>query len=271
MKYFRLPSERTLALVGSVALSLAVGVAFVPSVAAVFRPIAGVAGPAAVLLFGGVAGLLGLWSLRQTVADERDEETDFWTPVQTPERAHYDEHRTTGTEVDRVLDGDETDANARKRANERMLRTAVSVVADADNCSRQTARTRLDAGTWTGDPRAAAFFAGDRTRVPLRTRVRDWASGESYERWARHAVAEVEALAADKSPGAETETATRTETETETETGERVPKSSPARRRGRDATRHATRDIDDRETPDAETANPDADEPSAVASREGRR
>ncbi|MFC4549784.1 MULTISPECIES: DUF7269 family protein [Halorussus] len=186
-------TDRNLALVGSTALVLALGVALSPTVAAVLRPAAGFAGPGTVLLFGGLAGLLGLWSLKRTVG-EGSEDAGLWTPATTPERAHYDEQRTTGTAVDAVLDGEDDEQGVRQRAWKRIRRTAVTVLADAENCSRQVARGRIDDGSWTDDPRAAAFLARSPSLLPLRTRVRDWASGEAYERRARRAVAEIEVL-----------------------------------------------------------------------------
>ncbi|WP_158059432.1 DUF7269 family protein [Halorussus halophilus] len=186
--------DRNLALVGTVSLLLALGVAFVPSVAALLRPLAGLTGQGTVLLVGAVAGLLGLWSFKQGVGDT--DEADLWTPQKLPERAYYDEHRTAGADVDSVLDEEEVMAGPRNEARSRIRKTAVSVVANAQDCSGGEANGRLNDGSWTDDPRAAAFFAERGVAdVPLRARIRDWASGEAFERQARHAVAEMERLA----------------------------------------------------------------------------
>lgn len=186
--------DRNLALVGTVSLLLALGVAFVPSVAVLLRPLAGLTGTGTLLLFGAVAGLLGLWSFKQGVGDNAD--ADLWTPQKMPERAYYDEHRTAGADVDTVLEDEEIQSGPRTDARSRIRQTAVSVVANAENCSNGEANGRLNDGSWTDDPRAAAFFANRGvTTVPLRTRIRDWASGEAFQRQARHAVSELERLA----------------------------------------------------------------------------
>ena len=188
--------DRNLALVGTASLLLALAVAFVPSVAALLRPLAGLTGTTTVLLFGGVAGLLGLWSFKRGVGDA--DETELWSPRRLPERAYYDEHRTAGADVDAVLDDEEAGSGPRTNARSRIRETAVSVIANAHNCSNGEANQRLNDGSWTDDPRAAAFFAKPGvSTVPLRARIRDWASGESFERQARYAVAELERIAAE--------------------------------------------------------------------------
>lgn len=44
---------------------------------------------------------------------------------------------------------------------ERLRRTAIRTVMRADNCSRETARERIDRGEWTTDRGAVAFVTGD--------------------------------------------------------------------------------------------------------------
>jgi len=199
----RLGRPRTLSLVGGLALALALGVVFLPwlFVASVFRPVADVAGdPALVAVVGLLAGALGALALgREATGDSRAE---AWVPDPAPERASYDEARTTGSAIDSALAIDpDADADERKRlahqrttARGRVRERAIAAVAAAENCDRERAAERIDAGTWTDDPRAAAFLGGAR-HAPLRVRIRDWASGERFERWATRAVAETEALA----------------------------------------------------------------------------
>lgn len=211
----RVQQPQSLAVVGGSSLALALGVAFLPWLfpAAVFRPLATVfASPVSILLFGVAAGLLGANALRESATgassgsdapdDERADGFDRRTldrraPDRAPERAYYDEHRTTGDAVDSVLGAnpDETDdlVSRRRTARGRVRETAISVVADAERIDPETAAERVAAGSWTDDPRAAAFLGG-RHLAPLRTRIRDWASGERFERWATRAVAEVEAI-----------------------------------------------------------------------------
>lgn len=194
----RLQQTRTLAVLGGASLALALGVAFVPWLfpAAVFRPLAAaVASPAVVLLFGALAGLLGVRAFGQSAFADEDG-PDRWTPRRAPERAYYDEHRTAGTEVDAAFDADPRGADdldaLRQTARGRIREVAVSVVAADESIDREAAARRIDAGSWTDDPRAAAFLGGRRL-APLGIRIRDWASGERFERWADRAVAEIEA------------------------------------------------------------------------------
>ncbi len=50
----------------------------------------------------------------------------------------------------------------RASVRERLRRTAIDVVAVAEDCDRETATDRVDRGTWTDDDVAAAFLAGTR-------------------------------------------------------------------------------------------------------------
>ena len=218
----QLARERNLVRIGGLSLALALGVAFLPGLfpESIFRPLSGVfAGPVVIGLFGLVAGALAVLALRQEVTGGGAESSgsksggsesgdssrntsdseDLWVPRRTPERAHFDEHRTTGDDIDSVFDDDAEDGRdlgtRRTAARGRIRETAIAVIAAAENCNHADAARRIDDGSWTGDPRAAAFLGGAR-HAPLRIRIRDWASGEGYERWATHAVAEIEALAA---------------------------------------------------------------------------
>lgn len=207
--------ERNLVRIGGLSLALALGVAFLPGPfpESIFRPLSGLfAGPLMVGLFGLVAGALAVLALRREVVGNEDGgkhgsgrdggrngNEDLWVPRRTPERAHFDEHWTTGDEIDSVFGDDAEDVrNLGKRratARGRIRETAIAVIAAAENCEPSEAAQRIDGGTWTDDSRAAAFLGGARY-APLRVRIRDWASGDGYERWATHAVAEIEALAA---------------------------------------------------------------------------
>ena len=207
----RIRQPQSLAVVGGASLALAVGVAFLPWLfpAGVFRSISAVVGsPVAIVLLGVGTGLLGAQALRRTAADARDpggarsgrsvesSGADRWTPGRAPEEAYYDEHRITGEEIDSVFETDPDDGrlldSGKRTARKRIHETAVSVVAADENVSSGVAVERIAAGTWTDDPRAAAFLGG-RRHAPLRTRIRDWASGEQFERWATHAVEAIEA------------------------------------------------------------------------------
>ncbi|UPV76448.1 hypothetical protein M0R89_20005 (plasmid) [Halorussus limi] len=199
----RLQQPRSLAVLGGASLALAVGVAFLPWLfpAAIFRPLSAIlASPGAILLVAGAAGLLGAQALRTSARpadDDGENPRARWTPAKEPERAHYEEYRTTGDGIDSVFDADPDErrelASRRRRAESRIRRTAITVIADADRIDEERAAERVAAGSWTDDPRAAAFLGG-RHLAPLRTRIRDWASGKRYERWATRAVEEIEAI-----------------------------------------------------------------------------
>ncbi|WP_132058808.1 DUF7269 family protein [Halorussus amylolyticus] len=191
--------DRSLVGIGAGALALAFGVVALPQLfpESAFRPLSELlAGPAMVVLFGLVAGALAMLALRRDATADEERE-DLWLPTVVPERAHYDEHRTVGDAVDSVFGEDadiENRDTRRTSATGRIRETAIAVIAAEENCSRANAADRIDAGTWTDDPRAAAFLGGAR-HAPLRVRIRDWASGQRFERWATHAVEEVEAIA----------------------------------------------------------------------------
>jgi hypothetical protein len=200
----KLQRDRSLAVVGGASLALAVGVAFVPWLfpADAFRPLSvTLASPAAILLVAGVIGLLGVQALRRSAAPESDEGDDDhrvrWTPAKEPERAFYEEYRTTGDEIDSVFGANPDDerqlGSHRRTARKRIRRTAITVVADAERIDEERAAERIADGSWTDDPRAAAFLGGRRF-APLRTRIRDWASGERFERWATRAVEAIDAI-----------------------------------------------------------------------------
>ncbi len=204
----KLQRPRSLAYIGGASLLLAVGVAFVPWLfpAAVFRPLSAlVASPTSILVVAGAVGILGVQAFRKSTTSSGDAGDEERAPNLTlpkePERAHYDEYRTTGHEIDAVLDADPDEtrefASRRRKAEGRIRRTAVTVLAEVERIDDEEAAERIAAGTWTDDPRAAAFLGGRRL-APLRVRIRDWASGERFERWATHAVEEIAAIDRDE-------------------------------------------------------------------------
>jgi len=90
------------------------------------------------------------------------------------------------------------DATDRDEIRDRLRSVAVTVLADTTAPDRATARERLDAGTWTDDRQARAFF----TDAPpsLRSRVRTILTGEpTVARRARRVVA----VLAERAEGAE--------------------------------------------------------------------
>lgn len=53
-----------------------------------------------------------------------------------------------------------------RRLHERVRTAAVATLAESERCSRREARERVDRGSWTGDPDAAAFVAAPDLRPP---------------------------------------------------------------------------------------------------------
>jgi len=125
------------------------------------------------------------------------------TPRQRPEpprTGEESETRVPGDAFDRQLDSlsahSARGADERAAVREQLRELAVDRVVAETGCSRTTARERLDAGTWTDDPVAAALFTGESpsTRAYLRAllggqsaferrveRVIDILSERSYE------------------------------------------------------------------------------------------
>lgn len=68
-------------------------------------------------------------------------------------------------------------AARRERVSKRLEAAAVDAVTYVEDCSEATAREALDAGTWTDDPVAAAFFADSLPQsASLWTKVRETVS-----------------------------------------------------------------------------------------------
>lgn len=78
----------------------------------------------------------------------------------------------------------------------RLTEIAVPLVAEAHDCTSEEAMELLADGTWTDDPRAAAFFCrGLPDWAPRSVRLRTVLSGtDPVYRWARHATDELWAL-----------------------------------------------------------------------------
>ena len=200
------------AVVGTCSLLTAGLVAFLPAVLPVdlIRPLAirvlGDGWP--VVALGVLAGALGARSLHGATT-ERARTTEPWLPDQPPEEGRASGLPTAGDGIDRGLTSFDPepaesgwDRRRRKRAvRSRIHETAVAAVAEADGIDREAAARRIESGAWTDRPRARAYLGGtDAAEPPLALRIRDWASGEAYDR----AVGETVAVVAEYA-GVETE------------------------------------------------------------------
>jgi uncharacterized repeat protein (TIGR01451 family) len=147
---------------------------------------------ALVVLAGLLAVVSGLWLVRRRYrsrirfADVPDVEAPIATPA-------------PGTDVDSALHKltryREGTIKYREQLQDRLGETAVAVLRNRANCSREEAIRRLEAGDWTDDASAAAFFAGG--SPPGRSlSERLFGSDESaYEEWVHDTVDAIADLA----------------------------------------------------------------------------
>ncbi len=191
--------EQFLFSVGVASLALAFVVIFVPWAVPerTVKPLVSwFADPTTITLLAGAAGLLGLWSVRGDVTEESE---PVWRPARDPETAYFDEHRISGSDVDDGLElmGNlqlsPRDRRLRRRRTRRHVREAAFQLLREEGYDEADAKRSLKDGSWTNDPRAAAFLGAPNADVPLRNRVVDWARGETFDRRAEHAIAELEA------------------------------------------------------------------------------
>lgn len=191
--------ERILLGVGLGSLACSFLVVFVPWAVpeSVVKPAVGwIADPTTIFLLAVAGGLVALWSLKGGVTEERE---DVWRPRIEPERAHFDEHRTSGSAVD---DGLGLAGNIGMKARERRtrrsttrrhVRIAAVETLRSEGYAESEATAQLEDGSWTDDPRAAAFLGASNATVPLRTRISDWARGETFDKRVERTVAELQA------------------------------------------------------------------------------
>ncbi|WP_132057064.1 DUF308 domain-containing protein [Halorussus amylolyticus] len=163
--------------IGVVAVALGVLMVVQPSLATAIS-----ADYAAVLLIGALA-------LVQGVRIAQSRRTSEIRGAETPDVETVETMPTPGAEFDervaRMRSGPRR-TTIRERADLRdaLLDAAVSAVAHAENCSREDARERIDAGTWTDDVHAAAFLGGDDApNPPFRSKLRLAFSTESVHQF----------------------------------------------------------------------------------------
>lgn len=193
--------------VGVVALALAGVVTFGGAAAdplvAVLAP---VFGPGWVALGGLFAGGLAVYTAYERSAMEPTASATVVSVPRPPSRRDGDAVQTAGGRVDTMieeiqaddLDNDVSRVDAsvnRKRVRDRVRQVAVEVVVDARNCTPEEAGEMIANGEWTDRPRAQVFLGDDVPRLPLSVRLRDWASGERFERRASVAIEEIAATA----------------------------------------------------------------------------
>ncbi|NEU57727.1 hypothetical protein [Halorussus sp. MSC15.2] len=180
--------------VGLVAVALGLLMAFVPGFAAAIGT-----GYAAVTV-------VGLLALVQAVRVARSRQATEVAATETPDVETVETAPTPGDEFDRTVaelrSGPRRDL-IRERADlrETLEAAAITAVADRENCSREQARERLDAGTWTDDRHAASFLGGeDAPSPPVFDRVRLAVSTESPSQYRIRRTADAVARAAGVEP-----------------------------------------------------------------------
>ncbi|WP_245180556.1 DUF7269 family protein [Haloarcula amylovorans] len=198
------PLWRVLTLAGLAALAAAVVVATVPGLlptptdstaTATLRAAAPYAGAAVALV-----GLYGVISREKT--GEPTPETPVELPSANPETMRGESHSVVGDDIDdllRRIDGRVDPYNGieasyavevQHRLREAVLRALVRYT-DRDP---ETAEAAVANGTWTDDVRAASFL-GDRVGdPPLAVQLRDWASGEGFDRKVAATLSEIRRL-----------------------------------------------------------------------------
>lgn len=114
--------------------------------------------------------------------------------TETPDRMQRRSPEVVGEQLDAQLEAlskYHSDARAGVVAHD-LRPIGVELVARVRGVDVETAREQLETGSWTEDPRAAAFFATEPVAVPLRYRILDRLADEPVEyRRARHAIDEL--------------------------------------------------------------------------------
>lgn len=192
--------HRSLLVLGLISSLIGILLIVVPSLGGIVSP-SGVGRTAPFALIGIIAVVLaaryGLSGFQQTTENGKKERSD---DVSLPTPENRPPYMETGTRLAQRLKTIKwTDRREGDPTNRRQLRTdlremAIRVLSQTENWSRTEIETRLDNGSWSENPQAAAFFADD--LVPsLSFRQRLLAPLQSSEpifaRRARHVIAEI--------------------------------------------------------------------------------
>lgn len=198
--------------VGCLALAVALGALVAPAryLAALDAGTTG-ALRVSILLLAAFAGLLGLgvtYARAESSAPVASEPVELASAA--PETRFWDrDDRAAGTAIDDAIRrmGWRVDARsawqsrAARETREHLRNLAVRVLVSETEWSESTAVDRIVDGTWTDDPRAAAFLGGESApERPVSIRVRDWLHGESFRRQVEATVDELSRLTEGESP-----------------------------------------------------------------------
>lgn len=198
--------------VGCLALAVALGALVAPArlLAALDAGTTG-ALRVSILLLAALAGLLGLgvtYARAESSAPVASEPVELASAA--PETRFWDrDDRAAGTAIDDAIRrmGWRVDARsawqsrAARETREHLRNLTVRVLASETDLSEATAVERVADGTWTDDPRAAAFLGGDAApERPVSVRVRDWLHGAAFRRQVEATVDELARLTEGESP-----------------------------------------------------------------------
>lgn len=184
---------RALTVAGVAAVGLGVVVMTVPGAA-------GLVGASEA--FVAILGVIALVQTARTAGDIWDAPR---ARADLPDGHRIDSAHVQGATIDRALERSGRRGAVGRRNRERLARSlrdaAATILAAETGEPDDVVRTRLDEGTWTGDPVAAALFA-DEYEPTVRDAVRSLLGREtSYQRRVRRAVAALEAIAEEGADG----------------------------------------------------------------------
>ncbi|MEZ3143158.1 hypothetical protein [Halobaculum sp. MBLA0143] len=173
--------------------------------AAVVRTLSAGARPAL-----GVIGVATVTVVLLTWGSDETDDDDEWTEelrAAAPERVPAGDAVPLGAWVTVAADGDDRIADAATvghsghgMARERLTDAAVETLTTVRDVDETAARAAVADGSWTDDPRAAAYLAdGETPTVSPTTRLRDWFAGERRARRVRATARAIRRL----DPGAE--------------------------------------------------------------------
>lgn len=144
----------------------------------------------AIASIAGIAAFfLGLWALRTGYQGgvEQTLVPDVELPRSSPPPGH-----DLDVMLYRLTQLRQGTSEYRDRIQERLAETAVSVIRNRENCTREAAVRQLEEGTWTDNSYAAGFFAGG--SPPSKSRVEKLLGGDDrtpYEMWVETTVEEI--------------------------------------------------------------------------------
>jgi hypothetical protein len=139
--------------------------------------------------------LVGLGFALQTVRVVNGRRGAPYEQADTADPEIAQELATPGDEFDDLLEQAAAirySGHQRDTVRERLRAAAVATIVRTEGLSREQAVQRLEDGSWTDDPYAAAFFTGEIGDTSLVQRVSLFDRSRSqFERWSNHAAREI--------------------------------------------------------------------------------